>query len=285
MRLLTHLSQYFAVFALILAQCGVTAAAELAPEEIVSRHLDSIASPDKRAAVKSRVAEGTLKLRLLVGGAGDVTGTWGRVSADRMSNFVMRFGNKDWRGEQFTYDGSKTGFAATTSTHLRSAFGQFIASQDFMVKEGLLGGELSTAWALQNLEANHARVESLGLKKVNGKELLGLRYFSKGTNDLVVKLYFDPKNYHHVLTVYSVEIQPHMTARITDSSSQSETRYTLEERFSDFQTTDGITLPTHYDLQWTQELQNGTTQLYDWYMTANQIHNNVPLDPANFVLK
>jgi hypothetical protein len=100
-----------------------------------------------------------------------------------------------------------------------------------------------------------------------------------------VKMYFDPASYHHVLTIYSMDISPNMSSDVTKSSSQKETRYTLEERFGDFQTTEGMTLPTQYGLQWTEELQNGTTRVYDWEMTVKQQRDNVSLDPANFHVK
>lgn len=275
----------FTYFLLFCSSFVLLRATESTPDDVVTRHLNSIGTSEVRAGIKSRVVQGTLKFRVLVGGAGEVTGSWGRVSSDRMSNFVMRFGGGDWRGEQFTYDGSKTGFAAATSSHQRSAFCQFISSQDFIIKEGLLGGELSTGWALQNLDANHGRIQVLGPKKVDGKELLGVQYFSKSAGDLQVKIYFDPETYHHVLTVYSMELAPNMGGSVIASPSQREIRYTLEERFSNFQNVDGITLPTNYDLQWTQELQNGTTRVYDWNMTADQVRQNLPLDPANFRVK
>ena len=44
-------------------------------------------------------------------------------------------------------------------------------------------------------------------------------------------------------------------------------------------------LPHHYDLQYTEELQNGSTRIYDWDMTADNIHSNVQVDPSNFQLK
>ena len=87
----------------------------------------------------------------------------------------------------------------------------------------------------------------------------------------------------HVMTVYSVENVPHNVADgINTSAVQQEFRYTIEERFSDFQTDNGITLPRRYDLQYTEELQTGQTRLYDWDMTADKIQNNVNPDPSNF---
>jgi hypothetical protein len=261
-------------------------AADTKPADIVAKHLDSIGTADARAAINTRAVQGTLRFKILVGGAGEVVGSWGRVSEQRKSNFVMRFGSGDWRGEQFIFDGEKTSFAAATSSHLRSEFAQFVNNQDFIVREGLLGGELSTAWALENLDSNRVKLEYIGLKKVDGRELHGIDYSSKANGDMTVKLYFDPESYHHVKTIYSVVITPSGVGHgVTTSASQQEIRYTIEERFSDFQTDNGITLPRHYDLQYTQELQNGSTRAYDWDMTVNKLVNNIGLNPGNFQIK
>ncbi|HKR85947.1 MAG TPA: hypothetical protein VJS37_17440 [Terriglobales bacterium] len=278
-----HLRQAFTLAMMLTG--FASAKVDSKPNDIVLRHLDAIGPRNVRAAIKSRVVQGNLRFRVLVGGSGGATGTWDLVSSGRMLNLVMQFGIGDWRGEQFTFDGSRIGVARPTAAHQRSEFGDFVAMQDFLLKEGLLGGELSTGWALQNLEANHARIESLGLKKIHGKELLALRYFSKLNSDMQVTMYFDPETYHHLLTVYSLEHPPSATGDIRTSARQKEVRYTLEERFSDFQTSNGITLPRRYGLQWTEELQQGATRLFDWDLTASRIQDDVPVDPANFAVK
>lgn len=227
-----------------------------------------------------------------------MSGTWGRVSEQSHSNFVMRFAaGGDWRGEQFVFDGERTEFATATSSHTRSVFAQFVSSQDFIIKEGLLGGELSTAWALQNLDRTHAKLQSLGRKKIDGRELIGLQYISKGSTDLQVKIYFEPDTYRHVMTVYTMDVSPTIGQEITESVYQHDNRYTIEERFSDFKPVDGATLPTHYRLQYTQEVQNnatrqadtanllGTTRVYNWDMTVENIRHNLSLDAANFRVK
>ncbi len=264
---------------------GSAHAADIKAEEIVGKHLDSIGTTQARAAIKSIAVQGSLHFKILSGGSGDVAGTWGRVSEQRKSNFVMRFPGGDWWGEQFVFDGDKTSFAAATATHKQSVLARFISSQDFIIKEGLLGGELSTSWALQNLDPNRVKLEYIGLKKVDGRELQGIQYYSKGNTDMTVKLYFDPETYHHVMTVYSEAVEPNMSRNITQSVNQREIRYTIEERFSDFQTDNGITLPRHYDLQYTLEQQAGSTNVNDWDMTASKILTNLDLDPGNFKLK
>jgi hypothetical protein len=260
-------------------------AADTKAEEIVAQHLDSLGTAEARAAVKSRAIEGTLRFKALVGGSGEIVGSWGRVSEQRKSNFVMRFGTGDWRGEQFVFNGDKTWFAAATASHRPSVLAKFVSSQDFIIKEGLLGGELSTGWALQNLNRDRVKLEYMGLKKIDGHELQGIEYYSKRNTDMTVKLYFDPETHRHVMTVFAVAISPNMSHLVTESVNQQEIRYTVEERFSDFQTDNGITLPRHYDLQYTQELQSGSTRVYDWDMTADKVLNNLDLDSGNFQIK
>jgi len=68
-------------------------------------------------------------------------------------------------------------------------------------------------------------------------------------------------------------------------SIRAETRYRIEETFGDFKTTDGVTLPTQYVLKYTQELQDGRTNLWEWDMSEKQISNNISLDPRNFEVK
>jgi len=62
-------------------------------------------------------------------------------------------------------------------------------------------------------------------------------------------------------------------------------RYTIEERFSDFKTTDGLTLPEHYTNHFTEELQNGHTTVFEWEITANEVSTNMSVDPRNFLVK
>ena len=38
-------------------------------------------------------------------------------------------------------------------------------------------------------------------------------------------------------------------------------------------------------IHFTEELQNGTTLVYEWDLTADEISNNKPLDPRNFQVK
>ena len=295
-----------AVVALRVAIVPVLHAAEMRPEEIVARHLDSIGTAEVRAGAKSRIVQGTSHFKIRVGGGGELQGTSALVSEGRKSVLMIKLANNDYRGEQFVTDGEKVSVAATTSSHKWSDLGEFVRAQDQVVREGLLGGELTTAWALLNLSENKAKLNFDGQRKVDGRSAYQLTYHSRKRDDLTIHLYFDAQTFQHIMTTYAITLAsglggfspstsdqaglttaPSSTAGadITQSSRQKETRYTIEERFSDFKTAEGITLPTQYVIHFTEELQNGTTLVYEWDLAADEISNNKPLDPRNFQVK
>src|SRR5215467_2445411 len=114
----------------------------------------------------------------------------------------MKFPSNDYRGEQWICDGNKTQVTATTANMHRSTLGEFLLVQDVILKEGLLGGVLSTAWPLENLNDRKAKLSFEGRKKIDGKDALELRYRPKKSSDLDIRLYFDPETFHHLMTIY-----------------------------------------------------------------------------------
>jgi hypothetical protein len=276
--------RYIVVICMWLAALSGAIAADTKTEDIVAQHLDSIGTAEARAAVKSLAVQGTLRFKVMIGGAGETPGNWQRLSEQGKSKFVMKFGDAKWWGEQFVFDGDKASIAMATVSHQWSALGAFVAGHDSIIKEGLLGGELGTAWALQGMD-HHVKLDNLGRKKVDGRELDAIEYLSKGNGEMTVKLYFDPATHHHVMTVYTVERLATIAHTDIANAHQQGLHFTLEERFSDFQTDNGITLPRQYDLRYSQELQDGSTTVYDWAMTADKVLQNPNIPPANFQAK
>jgi hypothetical protein len=283
-------------------------------DELVAQHLDSIASAKIRAGIKTRVAQGPVEFRILVGGAGVLDGKAFLVSDGEKLQFMMKLPNTEYRGEQFVFDGEKDKVAFSTAHNTRSSLGSFIFVQDAAIREGLLGGALSTAWPLLNLNERKAKLSFDGLKKIDGQELYELRYRPKKSTDLEIELYFDPQTYHHVETIYNYSVSSSITGSSSPGGSSlpgaastdvggtpsgalpggnSETaaarqlpnRYRLQEKFSDFKTVDGVTLPTHYDIQFSQELQGGRTTLSDWDLKGLDVSNNMAVDARNFEVK
>jgi hypothetical protein len=302
----TVLRARIAMVALFLtAASSLLRGAEMKAEDVVARHLDSIGTVDARSAAQTRIVQGTSRYKILVGGGGELQGTSALVSEGRKAVVMIKFANGDYRGEQFVTDGDKVSIAATTSSHRRSSFGEFVHSQDQIVYEGLIGGALTTSWALLNLDENKSRLNFDGERKVEGRAAYQLTYHSKKKDDLTVHLYFDMEHYRHVMTTYTITLasglggfspsssdQAGLTtpsnapgADVTQSARQKQTRYTIEERFSDFKTTEGLTLPTKYVIHFTEELQSGATNVFEWDLTADEVSNNKPLDPRNFQVK
>lgn len=292
---------FISVMAALLILVSLAPAAELKPEELVAKHLDSIGTADARKAIKSRVAQGTAQYTILVGGAGTQEGKAVLVSEQNKIHLLFKFPNNIYRGEQIVTDGSKVEVAATTAQKTRSPLGTYLYTQDAAIREGLLGGVLSTAWPLFDPGVRKAKLSYVGLKTIDGKQLHDLRYKPKKNSDQEIDLFFDPETFHHVLTIYKLSISQHLVSPEFQTSSgaiipsqtlgasdqvqsgqQANTRYRVEERFSDFKTVDGLTLPTHYDLHFTNEQQSGATAVYDWNVSFGEIMENPQLDPKNF---
>ena len=194
-----------------------------------------------------------------------------------------------YNGERFYSDGNKTFVEGTRADHSRSEFGQFLRSEDFPLREGLLGGTLTTGWPLLEPDSLKGKLKYQGRKKMDGKELIAMSYDAKGSASLDIMLYFDPETFRHVATVYKASqhagLSPFGAAAGDEASArQQQTRYQIEERFSDFKTADGLTLPSSYDLRFTGEFQNGFTKSVMWTVTTTRVLNNVNLDPKNFVI-
>jgi hypothetical protein len=293
------------------------------PEDIVAKHLDSIGTAQARAAAKSRVVEGSVTYKILVGGAGNLDGKSVLVSQDQKLHFMMKLNNNLYHGEQFIFDGNKDEVSFSTANQTRSQFGEFVRVQDVILRDGLLGGALSTAWPLYDLNERKAKLSYEGMKKMDGKDCYELRYRPKKSTDADILLYFDAATFHHVATVYSVRVRaqlvsvdPNLASAVpsdpslagptisptgaittggksgipgetseTASAHQQETRYRLEEHFDSFETVGGLTLPTHYTIHYSQELGSGRTTVAEWAIIATQTTNGDGVDARNFQVK
>jgi hypothetical protein len=74
--------------------------------------------------------------------------------------------------------------AGTYADKTRSEFGEFVRTQDVILREGLLGGVLSTAWPMLDLDARKAKVGYEGKKKIDNRQLLTLSYRPMKATDL-----------------------------------------------------------------------------------------------------
>ena len=229
---------------------------KITAEELISRHIASIGTPEALAAVKSRVITGR---HTFEGGQISATKTpleTQPVSVQLASDpermlFVMISDPKE-HFQKFAYDGKHTSIAH------RSPIGRnlkirdqppplagFLKATESLLADGLINGALSSAWPLLDLTARKGKVEYAGVEKVGDRWLHKLKYFSRrGTARIT--LFFEPDTYRHVASEYYYAEDVGMG--VTKRYQERRYSHTLTERFSDFKRVGDLTLPFTYTL-------------------------------------
>ncbi len=257
---------------------------KLKVEEVVAKHLRSIGTPEARASVKSRLATGIVEAVFRLGGQGALSGKGQILSEGRKSSISFLFSTSDYPGEQIVFDGEKVA-AGQVRPGQRTSLSTFLFAYDVIAKEGLLGGALSTAWPMLDLDARQAKVEYSGLKKIEGKQLHEVKYKAKKSPaDCQITLYFDPETFRHVRTQYRIVRSAGMVSDPTQSSSSQDTIYTLLETFDNYKEVDGLTLPLATRLDLTIEAQSATI-MSRWSLAITGITHNSQVDPKSFTIR
>ena len=256
---------------------------EMEPEELVARHLESIGDAETREGIQSRSARGVGRFEIVVGGSGFLEGPASFLSQGNKFRFSIDFNHLNYRAERITFDGEEC-YVGNIAPGVRSQLGDFFYQYDDFVKEGLLGGVLSTAWPLADIEERRPKLDYRGLKKIDDQELLELRYrMRKGGGDFNINLYFDPETFHHIASIYKLRINAPMGRTPEESARQVETRLIVEEWFGNFQTWQGLDLPSHWTIRYTIEDSQGT-RMFKWESVFNRALHNMAIDPRMFVL-
>ncbi len=255
--------------------------AKLKAEDLVAKHLAAIGTAEARGAVQNRTGVGSAQMISRLGSTGQLSGKSNILSEGRKVRLGMSFGALDYPGDQIAFDGEKVSVGQRRPGE-RSELSKFIYAYDIIVREGLLGGTLTTAWPLLDLTARQAKLDYTGIKKIEGRQLHEVKYRAKkGGGDLQIALYFDPESFRHVRTQYRLVQPALMAGDIMQSAHQRDTIYTLVENFDDFKETDGLTLPQSYKLKFTIEGQDHT-MMTDWNVAVSQVIQNQQIDPKYF---
>jgi hypothetical protein len=268
------------------------AAKDLEVSDLVKKNLDAIGNEQARAAVTSRVAQAPLHFVVITGGVGTQDGKQVLASAGDQMVVLLKLPNPIYHGERFVSDGKKTSVAEMVPG-VFSQLGDFVHVHDEILREGLLGGVLSTNWALSHVGERHPKLQYKGLKKINGVELHRLEYMPAKHSDLEIELYFEPETFRHVLTTYTMTIGAQLAASEKATASQKTTYYQIEERFGDFKQTDALQLPSRWILRFSTNAQRNPLhptlgeQVYSIEYDARgiAISHNATLDPKNFEVK
>ena len=257
------------------------AADKLTPEEVIQRHLESVAPAETLAARTSLKAEGQVLFEVVVGGQGQLQGPSTFICDGKKVRMSMGFDVNDYPGEDVSFTGTAVE-VGWIQPGVRSAMGQFFFQFDEILREGLFGGALSTGWSLLHLESLQPKLKYEGLKKLDGKTYHTIRYQRRKGTDVQTNLYFEPETFQHVHTVYKVRISSPIIANNSGASaSQPETWYTLQESFANFRDVRGVNLPTTWTLEFSKEIgRTGSVLRFSTQYTS--MLPNAKLEAAEF---
>ncbi|MGQ0543294.1 MAG: hypothetical protein ACT4O9_15840 [Blastocatellia bacterium] len=254
---------------------------KMKPEEVIAKHLDSIATAEKRAAMKTLVAVGDVKVTYITQKNQPAQGRVVLASSGPKLFLGMSLNASDYPQEKIIFDGKKTA-VAFVRPGVRSILGNLIQSDDLMIEEGLLGGTLSTGWALMDQTERKAKVSWAGMKKLDGKEVYVLGYSPKGGSSFDIAMYFEKDTFRHIRTEYKRTSSASIGRTIDESARQSETRIKIVEDFSGHKDFQGMMIPHNYNLLYSISGANGTTEV-SWTYELNEFAINQALDDKTFL--
>jgi hypothetical protein len=274
----------FCTFVLIILAGSATIRGQnLKADEILAGHLASIGSAAARGKNTNISIAGDVTVSLARNATVPTAGRAVFASEGNMTLFAMTFPISTYPLEKVVYSGKNLSIDAISSG-TRSALGQFLFTNDVLVKGGLFGGALNKGWAVGDLGARKARVSTDGTKKINGREAYILNYELKSGSDVKIRLYFDKETFRHVRSEFSFVISAQMGTSPNLSSSQSENHQSLIEDFGDFNTENGLTLPRGYTINLL--FHNGSdVREYRYVFSLKDFYYDQKLDPSTFVTK
>ncbi len=263
---------------------------KIKPEELITKHLESIGTSEARNAITSMMSVGRSKVVFKGRGTGTTEGLVVIASQAEKNMIGMKFRNPDYQYEAMGYDGEdfSVGYA---KAGVRSTLGGFLRLNEKTFKSGILGGVLSTSWELLKYDKKRGRIKYKGTETIDGVELVKFEYNPRKGSDLDVMMFFDAQNFRHMRTEYkrvissglgrSVGANGRVNSRVDNSAQQSETRYKMVENFGDFKVVNGLNLPHQYNLYLEILTGNGSTA-YDWKMSLQQFYFNQELGAEQF---
>ncbi|HEX4945715.1 MAG TPA: hypothetical protein VFZ34_03595 [Blastocatellia bacterium] len=257
---------------------------KLKPEELIAKHLEALGTAEARATAGSRMVAGTVSLTSRLGSAGNLQGQTMMASLGPKFRFGTRFNSPSYPGDDMAFNGKRTmtGFLLEGK---RSNLILFLNSQEMILRDGLIGGVLSTAWPLLRLDQLKAPVNYRGLKKVDGVQMHEMIYRPpKGSGDLRVAMYFDAETFRHLRTQYDYEIGARLGLGPNESARQQESRYQLIETFEDFRVVDGLTLPHKLKMQLSIQTQ-ASSLLTDWLFAFTRFSHKQKIEDDVFEIK
>ena len=257
-----------------------SSAQNLTPEELIDKHLASVGTREKRDSIKTLMAVGSsefeVKVQSIKGGGKAIM-----VSDPDNLFFVMSLNSKEYPFEKVGFFGDKVSLPYISPGN-RSLLGSFLAENSKILTDGLFSGIMSLRWSLFRQSKRRIRIESAGIKKVDGRKMYVLDFNPSGPSSTILKtrLYFDSETFNHVRSEYRREIG---AGNVTfgQANQQGTSVLILTEEFSDFKNEDGLNLPHTYRVTF-QANSNAAMYQNAWGMKVSQYYFNQKLAPDFF---
>ena len=255
---------------------------KMTAEEVIAKHLEALGPQAARTAARTRIVGGSTRAIFKARStSGAIDGQVVLASDDNKVVLGMKFDASNYPGERFGFDGKKF-TVGYLMPGVRSPLGNFALTNGEIFKEGLVGGTLTSAWALLNLPQRKAKVEYAGTDKVNDRPAHKLKYYPNKGSDLKITLFFDAETFQHVRTQYDRVIGAQLGRGGPESSaSQRETRYKIVEEFGNYKEEGKLKLPHSYKLQLEID-KTGGSSLDRWEMTLDQFAFDQEIDDRMF---
>jgi hypothetical protein len=269
---------------------------KLTAQEIVVKHLDSLGPAGVRSKITTRQIVGTCKFtaKLAAGGISTTDGPAVIASDGAKVLIAAAFNSPNYPKETLGYDGDKL-TVGYIKPGLRTTLGDFLISNKVTFKEGLIGGSLSSAWPFWDLTDHDARLETGGMKKINGRDAYVIKYSPKKGSEFDIRIYFDAETFQHVRTEYdrvvsalnaenridSSRRQRELVGGVDGSARQREARYGMIEEFSDYKAEAGVMMAHSYRIEISLDGQQGTS-VQEWLFSFNTFTFNEKIDQTAF---
>lgn len=237
-------------------------------EEIISKNLASIGTPETIAKSKMRMAIGTSEFFRR---APNQTNNGRSVLASDGTNFAFfaTFDMSDYSMERIGIFSNKINIPVLKAG-ARSPLGSYLSLNDKVLTDRIFGGPIFASWALFDRASLTGKWSVDGKKKVGEKEAWVLEYKPKPAlrGGSTLKLYFDTQTYQLLRTVLKMSdpdrgfyeingTNTHMTPDMAGNGSS------LTEDFEDYKVANGLTLPHKYKIDLTLNGAAGTAQ-FKW---------------------
>jgi hypothetical protein len=258
----------FAIALLFVSSVAAQKSDDLKVEDIISKHLDSIGTKEKRNEVKTQMAMGMSEFESKLPSR-KATGKAVIVSDAKNLMFITSLASREYPFEKIGFFAGNVSLPYITAG-TRSPLGAFVNDHKTMLTEGLFTGTISSMWNPANPQFGKGKFDSAGTKKIDGRKAYALNYYPNvsSTTEYSMRLYFDTETFQHLRSEYRHTIAA-KTAKFGVLGEQSGVEILLIESFGDFKNVDGLTLPHTYKIKYSTASNSGTYE-YNWGVTISQ---------------